>query len=418
MNKKTRKNENKAKQYYLYFWHKLLNCGNKFLAKISIVIKSKPDYWLSQPKRWKGLLLLALFTAVGCTLAFPVGGVDTDSRRGELQQQVLLQSQENSISDVSERGRIAYQAGRYLEAITILQQALAEKQNQADNLQQAMILSNLALAYQQLGKWTEASNSLETSLKVLETLEDSQARALILAQTLDIQGRLQLVQGQAEPALETWSQAATIYQQAGKADGVIRSKINQAQALQTLGFYRRAVKILTELEQTLQDRPDSQALAVGLRSLGNTLQLVGNLEQSQQALETSLVIAQKLKSSPDISAALFSLGNLARSQQQFEKAIDYYQQAVNTSISPTEKIKAQLNQLSLLIETEAWSDVPGLLSQIESLIEELPLSRTAVYSRINLSQNLIKLWQIKTEDDSPFTNGELASANFSKIEQR
>ena len=416
MKNKTRENKSQAKKNYLYFWPKLLNDGGKSLAKVSKVIQSQLYYWLSSKKRWKSLLLLALFTTISCTLTSPVRGIDTHSTRGELSQQEIFQSQKNAIADLLEQGRIAYQAGRYQEAVNILQQALAEEQTQADNLQQAMILSNLALTYQQLGKWAEASNYLEASLKILEQLESSRDRTLILAQTLDIQGQLQLVRGQAELALETWSQAAAIYEQAGQQKGVIRSRINQAQALQTLGFYRRAVKTLTKLEQTLQERPDSLTKAVGLRSLGNALQLVGNLEQSQQALKKSLAIAQELKSPPDISAALFSLGNVARSQQQFEKAIDYYQQAVSKAISPTQQIKAQLNQLTLLIKTEAWSDIPALLSDIESLLEELPLSRPAVYAHINFAQNLIKLWSRETENDSSLPNNLLAIANKSKIE--
>ncbi|MDJ0904024.1 MAG: CHAT domain-containing protein [Xenococcus sp. MO_188.B8] len=416
MKNKNRENKSQAKKYHLYFWHKFLNDGDRSLAKVSKIIKSQLYYWLSSKKRWKSLLLLALFTTIACTLTSPVRGIDTYSSRGELPQQDIFHSQENAIADLLEQGRIAYQAGRYQEAVNILQQALTEEQTQADNLQQAMILSNLALAYQKLGKWTEVSNSLEASLKVLEKLDNSRDRALILAQTIDIQGRLQLVRGQAESALETWSQAAAIYEKAGRENGVLRSRINQAQALQTLGFYRRAVRTLTKLEQTLQERPDSLTKAVGLRSLGNALQLVGNLEQSQQTLKTSLAIAQELKSPPDISAALFSLGNVARSQKQLEKAINYYQQAVSTAISPTQQIKAQLNQLSLLIKTEAWSDIPALLFDIESQLEELPLSRPAVYARINFAQNLIKLWSRETENDSPLPHSLLAIAYFPKIE--
>jgi tetratricopeptide (TPR) repeat protein len=132
--------------------------------------------------------------------------------------------------------------------------------------------------------------------------------------------------------------------------GVIRSQINQAQALEELGFNRRALDTLTQVNETLQGQPDSLLKVNGLRSLGNVLQEIGDLDQSRQVLEQSLAIAKASQSSPDISAALFSLGNLARSQQDTKAALDFYQQAEGASASPTTRVEAQLNQLSLLLE--------------------------------------------------------------------
>ncbi|WP_334852351.1 hypothetical protein [Nostoc sp.] len=59
------------------------------------------------------------------------------------------------------------------------------------------------------------------------------------------------------------------------------TQINQAQALQTLGEYRRAQKQLEQINQDLVALPDNLLKAKGLRSLGVTLQVVGDLERSQ-----------------------------------------------------------------------------------------------------------------------------------------
>ncbi|MGI0487535.1 hypothetical protein ACN4EK_18995 [Pantanalinema rosaneae CENA516] len=72
-------------------------------------------------------------------------------------------------------------------------------------------------------------------------------RSQVLAQILDIPGSLQLDTGRAEPALATWQNSQKTYQQLGDQGGVARSRINQVQALQTLGFYRRALTTLTEV---------------------------------------------------------------------------------------------------------------------------------------------------------------------------
>ena len=81
---------------------------------------------------------------------------------------------------------------------------------------------------------------------------------------LDIQAQLHLTQGQSEQALATWEQAAASYTQTNNLDGSIRNQINQAQALQELGLYRRSVALLTDLTQTLpaQSNLAMQAIAI------------------------------------------------------------------------------------------------------------------------------------------------------------
>jgi hypothetical protein len=160
---------------------------------------------------------------------------------------------------------------------------------------------------------------------------------------------------------------------------------------------------LTELEKILRSTP-ALTKAVGLRSLGEVLQLVGNVDQSRQDLEQSLQIAQRFNSQQDMSAAFFSLGNTARTQEDTKAALKFYQPAVGTAGSTlsnslqTTKIQAQLNQLSLLLETKQWQDAQALWPQIQSEIPKLPSSRTAVYAKINFAQSLALLRQATTAD--------------------
>lgn len=288
-----------------------------------------------------------------------------------------------------QQGRVLYEAEQFSKAVTVWQQAAQVYEAESDVLNQAMVLSNLSLAHQQLGQWEQAKRSLAQSLKLLhKNVGNSQQRSQILAQALNTQGTLQLALGQAQQALSTWQQATTTYTQAGDYVGVSRSQINQAQALQALGFYRRALVTLKSVNQTLQKQPDSLTKVAGLRSLGNTLRTVGELDSSRQILQQSLALAHQLKSSPDISAALFGLGNTARSQQDIA-ALAFYQQAAIYSSST--KIQAQLNQLSLLLETEQISAAQALLPQIESQITALPPSSKLVYAQIEFAQSLTEL---------------------------
>jgi CHAT domain-containing protein len=265
-------------------------------------------------------------------------------------------------------------------------------QAQGDRIHHALSLSYLSLAYQELGQWQEAEQAITQSLNlVANRLKPTRNHQRLLAQLLNTQASLHYAQGQMEAALETWKQAEQAYQDAGDQTGVFGSQINQAQVLQALGLYRRSQITLERMETQLQTQPDSLLKAAGLRSLGVALQVVGNLEESQQVLQQSLAITQRFDAVAEQSSTLFSLGNTARALQEFEDAIAYYQQAASIAISPLTQVEAQLNQLSLLIETQNWTDAQTLVPQIYAQLSNLPLNRAAVYAQVNFAESLMKM---------------------------
>ncbi|MDJ0531936.1 MAG: CHAT domain-containing protein [Xenococcaceae cyanobacterium MO_207.B15] len=368
---------------------------------------------LCNQKKTISWLLLMLFTAVGCLILSP-------ERVMTATVEPLPHHQtSNTVAELVAKGQNLYEAENYNAAIQTLKQALAEYQAQENNLRQAMVLSNIALAYQQLGEWQQVNTYVLQSLQKLANLAPTPEANLILAQTLDIKGRLQLAQGNAELAAQTWQQATETYREIGEETGIIRTRINQASALQASGYYRSSLKILNQLETTLQEQPDSITKAVGLRSLGNALLLVGETERAGETLQTSLEIAESLELTEDISSAFFSLGNIARSQLEYQQALAYYQQAALNSANTNQKIKAQLNQLSLLRETKTWSAIPPLLAEIEPLIPELPLTHEAIYSQINYAQNLIKLREqaLPNQTSSFITQSQIENILTATIEQ-
>ncbi|AOY84625.2 CHAT domain-containing protein [Moorena producens JHB] len=309
-----------------------------------------------------------------------------------------------TVSTLLKQGKGLYDSGRFAEAVDVLEQALESNQTQGDQLSEAMVLSNLSLAYQQLGLWNQAKNAIANSEKLLRSIkptDNSTAYLQVMAQSLMIKGSIELGSSEAKAAMESWEQAAVTYGELGDEAGEIRSRINIAQALQELGLYKRALNLLNQVEESLVAQPDSLNKAIGLRSLGNMRQLVGELSQSRETLEKSLEIARSLPYSQEISAILFSLGNTARAQQELDEAINYYQQAFNESRDPITKLEAQLNQLSLLIDL--WSryandskrikEAQGLIHQIKPQLESLPLSRRSIYLRINFAQSLRRAFQ-------------------------
>jgi CHAT domain-containing protein len=338
------------------------------------------------------LFLVALFV-VGLSLPLAAQQATAPQPASQTAQTV------SDANALDRQGRQRYEAAQYAEAVALWQQAIATFQTKGDRLGQAKTLSNLSLAYQHLGKWTQAEAAIREALTVLGTsgLPRSTTHSQILAQAWDVQGRLQLSRGKAEAAVATWQQAATLYTQLDDQARLTRNQINQAQALQALGLYPQAQKQLTAVAQTLQKQPDSAMKAIGLRSLGNVLRVTGNLTDSRQVLQQSLAVAIAIANPQEVGEALLSLGNTAAAQQDTTTAIAFYQQAA-THDSLT-AVPAQLHQLDLLLETHqpeaaqisARRQSRTLLSKIQVQIDSLPLSRTAVYARIDYAQSLMKL---------------------------
>ena len=304
---------------------------------------------------------------------------------------IILKSQVEKTQYIAslEKGKELYEAGIFSESVNILQQVVTEYRNQGLKLQQAVALSNLALAYQKLGNLNQAQIAITESVKLIQNQKSKSQNTL--AAILNIQGSIQLDLGKAEQALKTWQSAESIYKKINNQNGVVKSRINQATTWQVLGFYRRSLTILTALEQEAQTQPNSINKAIELRSLGDALQLAGDLKQSREVLNQSLKIAQKLKSPQNVSAALVSLGNTTRIEQNYPAAIKFYQQAAKVTTNQTTKVRATINQFSLLVNNRNTEAAKALLPEIEAQLNNLPPSQTNIYARINLVQSLLKL---------------------------
>ncbi|MFN6480831.1 CHAT domain-containing protein [Nostoc sp. DedQUE07] len=296
-----------------------------------------------------------------------------------------------------EQGEGLYQAGRFTEAVIILQQAVRIYQQESNNLAQAAALTNLSVVYQQLGSWKEAYATIDNSLNLLGWDEINQKLNVnnpkselleILAPTLNIQGELQLSQGQTDASVKTSQEAEQIWKKLGDNAGVTRSRINQAQALRVAGFYRRSLDILNEVSQQLTSQPDSPVKVTALRSLGNVLQQLGELESSQTNLQQSLEIAQRLQLPLEISLTEFSLGNTARSLSNIKGAIAHYENAAKIAPNSLSKVQALINRLSLLVENERITEAKSLIPTIQSQLPNLPTNQAGIYARINFAQTL------------------------------
>ena len=244
----------------------------------------------------------------------------------------------------------------------------------------------------------------------------------LTAEELSKNGRISYDRGQFDDARDCWQKAAVAYRKQKNDTETINNQINQAQAEQALGFYPKACNTLLQIYTdksdkdctTLIEKPqelakdkkqnsqnfqeenklenqknffnslvkkseNSPTKLTGLRSLGNVLRGLGELDLSNYVL----VLLQSLnnaQSQEEQSAIWFDLGNtrraLSNKQQELYSrsgeqqnivcaivnayaATDAYQKTISSSGSSpdslsTLQLQADLNQLSLLLDLKDW----------------------------------------------------------------
>ncbi|MDY6938129.1 MAG: CHAT domain-containing protein [Cyanobacteriota bacterium] len=258
------------------------------------------------------------------------------------------------------------------------------------------------------------------------------------AASLTLRGREQLAVGNAEAALATWQAAQTAYTRLDDSQGIAGSRVNQSLALQALGRSRGACGVLLaalavegkdwcdpfpEGDGEFPEFATSGVNAIGLRSLGDVLRSIGNLELSEAALTQSLQMAQALDSTPDIEAARLSWGNTQNAQYRrlrdlsdrtestndFDRALDRAKMALETykTVGESLEVRAKLNRLSLLLDlhmggkTATLDGEITLADRIISLLDELltdpvlfnrqtPIE--SIYDRLHFARSLSQ-WQ-------------------------
>ena len=310
------------------------------------------------------------------------------------------------------QGKQLYDQGNFAAAAEIWKQAVKNYSLEQEKLRGALTYRYLAIVYQDLGKWKAANNAIYQALKLAEAINDR----FLYAQILNTQARYQLNTGNTQAALETWKQAESIYKTLKDTQGIILTQINQAQALQNLGFYRRSRNILEEVNQNLQTVTDLSLKSKGLLSLCVSLEVVGDLEKSQSVLSESLTIAQDINLTQKGEIYL-RLGNTARAREDFEQAEKYYQQAIESSYNPLLKLQSQINKLSLFIKTEQIKKAIILIPQIKDSLVKIPPNRTKIYAQVNFVNNLINIEKnLKTKVPN-ISNQELAKILATSVTQ-
>jgi CHAT domain-containing protein len=290
-----------------------------------------------------------------------------------------------------QEGLLLYQNGNFAAAAQQWKQAANQSQQNQSPIQEALALNYLTLAYQELGQDEAAQTALNRGLTLV--MPKAQAsKNTVLARLLNTQGSLQLSQGKAAAALESWQKAEKVYRQLNDLAGTAGSLINQAQAEQSLGYFSRARSTLTQSEQLIAQQPDVNLRLTMAINLGQMLTQVGEFNQAKATLTAAQAVAQTNNNNHQLAALLMQQGNLAYAQQQLPEALEAFQQVLKYGDRPEIQTKANLNRLRILIEQRQWSDAQALASNLATFLSQQPPSRyQTLGQRLQLAESQMAL---------------------------
>jgi CHAT domain-containing protein len=321
-------------------------------------------------------------------LSISFGAGSAQAAQGATPVESVAASKTAPSNSALEQGRQFYSKGQFNDAIQVWEQAAQQFARSGDRPNQALALSYLSLAYQELSQWDQAKQAIVTSVQLIQ---DQPTSAVLSAQIFNTQANFQLATGQVQTALATWEQAEKFYRQAGDSVGAIGTQINQAQAMQSLGFYRRAKQKLESLGQQLQPMPDSDLKANALHNYGNALLVIGDLETAREIFAESLRVAQAVSDEREMSSILVSLGQTNWELGDVETANFYFQTAEEKASNPLDRIKAQLSQLEIAIATNQSAQTQILAQKIHEHLQKISQNRTSIYTTIKFVAMLTRM---------------------------
>lgn len=271
----------------------------------------------------------------------------------------------------------AYQAlGRDQKALTSLKQALKLTKRAHDPSQEASILGHLGNVYLAMGQLEDASQWLQQSRQIAETLED----ASLLAQIFHHMGSLSSARDQRVEAMQHYGKSLQLATQIGNRALGTRAAINAGRTAILLQQYPLAKDHLNMAWLQVKNLPSSQDTAYSLISIGQASKTLGEhlpefrdalLQRSVEALIAAAKMAEGQNDDLAASYAWGYLGQLYELEQRYEDALQLSRRATFAAqrIRAPESLYRWQWQIGRLLR--ATGDIQGAIAAHQRAVDTL-----------------------------------------------
>ena len=147
------------------------------------------------------------------------------------------------------RGIDHYRAGRYSEAASCFEQALADARAVDDRRRAAEALNDLGVARRELDEWDAAEAALTEARSLFEALQDRKGEAQAIGNLASVyEGR-----GDHAAAAEAYRASAALFEELGESDlatyswqALSRLHLNQKQWLPAIAAYEEGIEAMPD----------------------------------------------------------------------------------------------------------------------------------------------------------------------------
>ncbi len=195
-----------------------------------------------------------------------------------------------------------------------------------DRTGESKTLNNIGVVYESLGNYPAAIKQYEQSLAITRELGDRATEAATLTNIGIVYDFL----GNYPAAIKQYEQSLAIIRELGDRATEALTLGNLGNVNQGLGNYPQALDYYQQNLVITRELDDRATEALTLGNIGLVNHRLGNYVEALVYYEQSLIIKRELGDLATEATTLGNIGNLFEAQEEFELAIVFSKQAINT----------------------------------------------------------------------------------------
>ncbi|MEO1298782.1 MAG: tetratricopeptide repeat protein, partial [Cyanobacteria bacterium J06636_16] len=253
-------------------------------------------------------------------------------------------------------------------------------------------LNNMAIVYEDQGRYREAIALYEQSLDVVKTWGTLADRAT----TLNNLGNTYLQIGEYDTALAIYQEAIAIRRDIGDRSGLAHSLNSIGTAYSWQGRYDQSLMVYQEalaLTQAIGLKPPETALR---GNIGSVYAEQGQYDAAQTHYDASLSLSQELGLLPTQAVQLSHLSDLASKRGNYPQALDYAEQSLDIyrDIGARLGERVVLGQLGNVYQAQGdFADALAIHEEALALARDLKDQDDEAYALLELGKTYLQLGQ-------------------------
>ncbi len=221
-------------------------------------------------------------------------------------------------------GEALQTVGRWPEAETMLENALALARQWGDLHGRAAAQTALAEHLRKQGRYDEAAARLLRARLNYEELGDEAGTA----QVLQFSGILAAQRGDYQTARVLWGESLDIRRRLGDKSSIASLLNNLGIVARYQGEYATTQRLYEESLAIRQEIGDKSAIANSLNNLGFLALNLGDLDMARQRLEEAVMLQREVGDRWALANSLNNLASVARDQRDYQRARELYHESL------------------------------------------------------------------------------------------